>query len=253
MPAPIQRYRDPRLYGASLVKPFDQSYQWIRTVAHPRHPECNLMIECAVRAMKVFTGTFSLAMTALPALIGRVIQIIHYHYISADIRANPAEVMVDGMCLPALQSCRMTTSKKFHGTDRNGAIGILRWGFDSSRTAPGSKMAEAVYVSASDAVSVVYGRDQLILALDLREGEFAYVSDQALNEFNQKIDRDLSDKKVMAAVRDLYYQNGYRAIRYDLNCYGGEEAWAVYDESCISITKVQFSPTPIRSALLIAN
>ena len=77
MPAPIQRYSDPRLYGTTLVKPFDKSYQWIRTVAHPLHPECSLVAECAVRAMKVLTGSLALAVTALPALIGRIIQIIH--------------------------------------------------------------------------------------------------------------------------------------------------------------------------------
>lgn len=248
MAAPIQRYSDPRLYGTTLVKPFDKSYQWIRTIAHPLHPECNLVEECAARAMKALTGILALAITALPALIGHIIQIIHYHSLSADDRAHPPEVVIDDMHLPNLQTCPMPAPMKFHGTARDGAIGILRWGFDPSRTAPGSKMAEAVYVSADDAVSATYGEDQLVLSLDLREGEIAYVNSDALSAL--KTGKDFSDKKVMALVRELFYQNGYRAIKYDLSHYGREEAWAVYDESCIFITKIQLSPTaaPISQA-----
>jgi len=58
------------------------------------------------------------------------------------------------MQLLCLQKCEMPSSQKYHGTDRAATIGILRWGFDPSKIAPGSKMAEAVYISASDTVSV---------------------------------------------------------------------------------------------------
>lgn len=75
--------------------------------------------------------------------------------------------------------------------------------------------------------------DQLILSLDLREGEVAYANDQILKEFTK--DKDFSDKKVSSTVRELYYRNGYRAIKYDLDHYGTEEAWAIYDSSCVSI------------------
>lgn len=112
-------------------------------------------------------------------------------------------------------------------------------------------MAEAVYVSASKVVSASYGEDQLILSLDLREGEIAYVKDSALDKFARKSKKDFEDKKVMAAVRELFYQNGYRAIKYDLDHYGKEEAWAVYDPSCISINKIKPSPVtapPIKLA-----
>jgi hypothetical protein len=247
MAAPIQRYSDPRLYGTTLVKPFNASYQWIRTVAHPLHPKCSLIAECAVRAMKIVTGALALAITAFPALIGRLIQIIHYHSIAKKVRANPPEVIVDGMRLPRLQACPMPGPKKYHGTNQTAAIGILRWGFDPTKTASGAKMAEAVYVSANDVVSAAYGTDQLILSLDLREVEIAYASDETLGEFTSRIGKDLSDKKVMAAVRKLYYQNGYRAIKYDLDHYGSEEAWAIYDPSCVSIKQIRPSPdaTPV--------
>lgn len=242
MAAPIQRYSDPRLYGTTLVKPCNVSYQWIRTVSHPLHPKCSLITECAVRAMKILTGSVALAVTALPALIGRLIQIIHYHSISKEMRAKPPEVSVDGMQLPTLQPCAMPATQKYHGTDTAAAIGILRWGFNPSRTALGAKMAEAVYVSADAAVSATYGVDQLILSLDLREGEIAYLDDDALAAFMQRIGEDHPTKKVMAAIQELYYQNGYRAIKYDLAHRGTEEAWAIYDPSCISITQVRPSP-----------
>lgn len=123
------------------------------------------------------------------------------------------------------------------------AMNILRWGFDPSKTAPESKMAEAVYVSSNDTVSVSYGGNQLILALDLQEEETAYLSDDSLKGFKENV--DFSDKKDMSSVRQLFYQNGYRAIRYDLDHYGTEEAWAVYDPSCISIKQIRLSPEPI--------
>lgn len=243
--APIQRYSDPRLYGATLAKPWNQSYQWIRTIIHPLHPKCSLINECGIRAIKLVIGIVALAATAIPALIGRLIQIIHYHSLSPAYRENPPAISINGMKLPHLQPCQTPTKIKFHGTDEKSAVGILRWGFDPSRTAPESKMAEAIYVSENDAVSVEYGKDQLMLSLDLREEEVAYLSDNDLNAF--KNDKNFSDKTTMAAVRQLFYQNGYRAIRYDLQCFGQEVAWAVYDSSCISITEIRPSPQAFRS------
>ncbi|MGK5594681.1 MAG: hypothetical protein ACSNEK_04905 [Parachlamydiaceae bacterium] len=242
MAAPIQRYSDPRLYGTILVKPFNQSYQWTKTVTNPFHPNCNLVTECTIRAIKTITGVLALAFTALPALIGRVFQVMHYHSLSKSTRAHPPEVIVDGIRLPHLQNCPMPASKKFHETDRKRAIGILRWGFKPTKTASGAKMADAIYVSASDAVPVVHGIDQLILSLNLRDGEVAYVDDDALRNFAITVGKDLLDKRVMAAVRKLYYRNGYRAIRYELDYYGKEEAWAIYDPSCISVTEIRLSP-----------
>jgi hypothetical protein len=246
MAAPIQRYGDPRLYGTTFVKPLDKSYQWIRTASNPLHPKCCLIMECAVRVLKLVTGTFAIAITCAPALVGRSIQVIHYHCLSREARAHPQAVAVAGMHLPKLEPCPMPKPKKFHGTSRSGAIGILRWSFDAGKTKPGSKMADAVYVSASDVVSAAYGVDQLVLSLDLRPGEIAYASDSTLGEFTRSIGQDLSDKKVMAAVRELYYQNGYRAVKYDLDHpFGRQEAWAVYDVSCISILEVRPSPDAV--------
>lgn len=73
----------------------------------------------------------------------------------------------------------------------------------------------------------------MILFLDLRESEVAYMDSFTFNEFIENL--DLKNKKVSAAVRQLFLRNGYRAIKYDLTHYGIEEAWAVYDASCISI------------------
>lgn len=137
MAAPIQRYSDPRLYGSSFVKPFNASYQWIRTVAHPWHPKCSLITECAVRAMKIVTGVFALALTTPSTLIGRFIQFLHYHSISVEGRAKPKAITVNGMELPRLKACSLPEPEKYHGTSELAAIGILRWGFDPAKTAKG--------------------------------------------------------------------------------------------------------------------
>ena len=97
--------------------------------------------------------------------------------------------------------------------------------------------------SASNLISSQFGTDQLILSLDLNESEVAYASDKNLTEFALKINKDLSDKKNMAAVQELFYKNGYRAIKYDYQNIHKEEAWAVYDPTCITITDIQPSPS----------
>ncbi len=245
MAAPIQRYSDPRLHGTCFVKTCASSYEWIRTVAHPIHPECNLVAEVAVRALKVFTGALAIVITALPALIGRIIQIIHYHTLSSAIRARPPIVVINNLQLPDLESCA-PTCETFHGAEDTAAIGILRWGFDPHRAASGSKIGDATYVSASNKVSASYGHTQLILNLDLKDGEIARLSPNALACTNW----NLSDKKIMSDVRELFLHNGYRAIRYDLTFFGQTEAWAVYDTSCISISAIQVSPEPIAPASL---
>ncbi|MBS0626365.1 MAG: hypothetical protein JSS32_09975 [Verrucomicrobia bacterium] len=245
MAAPIQRYSDPRLNGTILTKPFYDSYQWIRTVNHPMHPKCNRIEECAVRAMKAITGALALVLTALPALVGRAIQIIHYHRLSRVERLSPERIDVDGLTLPEKEACPLPGPEKFHGTSERNAMQILRWGFDPRKTAIGSKLGEAVYVSASDTVSADYGEDQLILSLDLRNGEVAYLPDR----FKDQMGWDLNNKKVMESVRKLFYLNGYRAIKYDLAHYGTEEAWAVYDPSCVTIREVRPAPlaVPLRN------
>lgn len=251
MAAPIQRYSDPRLYGIILVTPFEQSYEWISTVAHPLHPRCSMITECTVRAMKVFTGILAIAMTTALALVGRIIQIIHYHSISENARLYPVQVSVDGMQLPRLRTCPLPPPAAYHGTHEDAAISILRWGFDPSRTSAGAKMAEAVYFSERATTSASYGDNQLIVSLDLREREVAYISNESLREFKNSTNKDFSNKTVMAAVRDLYYQNGYRAIKYDLGDYDTEEAWAIYDPSCISIQQIKPSSFGAQSRVTI--
>lgn len=244
MAAPIIRYSDPRLYGTAFVKPFETSYQWIRTVAHPWHPKCALIIECAVRAMKIATGTIALALTALLALLGRIVQILHYHSLSFNSRMHPPKITVGDIQLPPTLNCKLPRPAVFHETREEKAIEILRWGFDIHKTASGSKMAEAVYVSADDAVSVEYGQDQLILSLNLKPEEICYIHDSSLSLFCSTYGIDFSFKKYMPLMRQLFVQNGYRAVRYDLSHYGTEEAWAIYDPSCITITEVRPSLAP---------
>jgi hypothetical protein len=242
MAASIEKYSDIRLFGATLVQPFGKSYEWLRTASHPLHPKCNLITECFFKMIKILTGSLALVAMAPLACMGRLIQIAHYHSLLTDTRKNPQEITVKGLTLPTLTRCTMPAPIKFHGTTQEGALGILRWGFNPSRTQVGSKMGEAVYVSASDSVSVHYGDDQLVLELDLKENEIAYITNSDLEAFIQSTGLDLSTQKGMADMHALFYQNGYRAIKYDLDCRGQEEAWAVYDPSCISIIRINPSP-----------
>jgi hypothetical protein len=250
MAAPIHRYSDLRLYGTTFVKPFNYSYQWIKTVGNPLHPQCNLIAECAIRAIKLLIGTVVMTGTALPASIGRIIQITHYHFISKAIRLHPPKISINDMELPSLQPCTVPQSEVFHGTEEKGAIGILRWGFDPHKTKEGSKIGEAVYASAVNTVSSSYGSDQFILSLNLRENEVAYLDDDTLMKFSTG--KDFSNKKTMTAIRELFLKNGYRAIQYTINHHGKEKAWAIYDVSCISIIRVQPSPTARHKELLLA-
>ena len=257
--APIQRYSDPRLYGVTLTKPFNGSYQWIRTIAHPMHPHCSLIVECAVRAIKIVTGTLALTLTAVPALIGRVVQMAHYHFMSQDDRARPVEVLVKHLFLPGLAPCLPPNPTKvvYHGTAEAAAISILRWGFDPEKTAPGAKLGEAVYVAVENVVPAAYGTDQLELSLDLRRGEVAYLDDSTLTAYKVSlasvIQGEFADKEIMQAIRELFYQNGYRAIKYDLDHESGtEEAFAVCDPSCISIQRLDASARTVPSISLQA-
>lgn len=103
--APIQRYNDPRLYGKTFVEPFYRSYQLAKSVTYPFHPACDRITECATRALKFRSAAFTLAATAVPALVGRIIQIIHYHSIPKKIRLNPTPVKIDNLQLPHLMPC----------------------------------------------------------------------------------------------------------------------------------------------------
>lgn len=248
MAAPILRYSDPRLFGTCIVKPCASSYEWTRNAINPIHPNSNLVVEVAFRALKAFTGTLAIAITALPALVGRVIQMIHYNSLSPSIRENPPTVAINNMQLPTLKGCKISDLTSYHGTTETAAISILWSGFNPSKVAVGSKLGEATYVSAKDTVSAEYGQDQLILKLDLREREIAYLSDKDLEAQNW----NFSDKKVMSTVRELFLANGFKAIKYDLDFYGEEEAYAIYDTSCISISRVQPSPKGTPPEALLA-
>lgn len=233
MGAPIIKYSDPRLYGAILTKPFEISYQWIRTSVHPWHPKCLVIVECAVRAIKILTGILLLALTAFPAFLGRLIQLIHYHSKETINRANPTELLVNGLHLPKLERCLCPAATMLYATSEEKAIELVRWGLHLS-TLSDSIRGDAIYISADPEISKAYGGDQLVLALDLRDEEVAYVSSDEWELFNFRVPAEAT----FLDFRELFYENGYKAIKYDL--YGGEQkTWAVYDPSCVSIVEVR--------------
>lgn len=89
--------------------------------------------------MKIVLGVVGVTLVTIPAIVGRVIQISHYHYLSVDARLHPVQVTVEELSLPRLQPCQIISSTKFHGTKPEAAIGILRWGFAPSKTLAGAK------------------------------------------------------------------------------------------------------------------
>jgi hypothetical protein len=233
----------------------------IKTVFHPLHVECDLVTELAIRAIKAVVGIFALAITALPALFGRIAQIIHFHAISANNRAHPPEVKVSGMSLPELEVYPMLASQKalpvsFRASQRE-AKNILRWGFYSTTRAAEQKLPGGIEVSVANVAFAVEASDTLRLSLDLREGGIAYVSNRALNDFSaaftkvfaEKTGRNFSDQTDIPAqrelsaarsstLRELYYQNGYQAIKHKSDRFGKEEHWVVCDSFCMSLLQV---------------
>lgn len=85
-------YSDPRLYGTVLVNPFEKSCQMVEATMYALEPKCSLndVVENVVRVMTIIIGILAIAITAAPALIGRMIQIIHYH--SLPKKKQPQEV-----------------------------------------------------------------------------------------------------------------------------------------------------------------
>jgi len=246
MAAPIQRYTDPRLTGEFLAVPLEKSYAWIRTVTNPVHPKCSKSYEYVVRAFKALTGVIALALTTLPWLLGRSIQVISYHVMGTARRENRLEFGAE-LVLPRFASCDLPEAFRSHATSQTSAISILRWGFDPSKTMSGA-LGDAIYITATDQKMSVPGNDQLVLSLDLKKDEVISINEHDLSNWRDSNRRplDITDKKTSAAMREVFLKNGIRAVNYRLN----PEAWAIFDESCISILEVHpDAPPPLPSSL----
>lgn len=84
----IPKYNDSYLYGSSLVKPFTLSYRWTKSALYPSITKYNIIAECAIRSLKLLTSILALSITALPALAGRFIQIIHLQFFYKKDKKN---------------------------------------------------------------------------------------------------------------------------------------------------------------------
>ncbi|MDE3045966.1 MAG: hypothetical protein KGJ02_04915 [Verrucomicrobiota bacterium] len=224
----IQTYSDSRLRGDWLVKPFTASYQWMRTAFNPCHPQANVLVECALRVVKVVTGVLAMIVTVWPALVGRLVQITHYHCMTKARRGFPPTCGVGNFTLPspAMNSCPVPQAV-YYGTDR--ALNILRWGFDRHPPAPTILTGEAIYASEIKGSSTEK-KEELVLSLDLQPTEVA-----SLNITSFELSETANLGKDKAAARTLFLQNGFRAIKYTGLSH---DVWAIYDPSCISIQKV---------------
>lgn len=224
--APIQRYSDPRLYGTAIVKPFAQSYEWIRTVANPWHPKCSLIEECAVRAMKVVTGLIALVLTIQPALVGRCIQILHYHLLSQEGRNTPPEVVFEGFHLPKPSPCELPHSVQYLSVNQDRSMAFLRWGFST----------KGLLIQTAHEEPPPVLQDKLILSLDIRKEEVAlFKSDDYVQFIHDHSTPNFPAEKVDAVLQELFYRNGYRAIK---DHEGLMEGWSICDPSCVSVTKL---------------
>jgi hypothetical protein len=138
MGAPIQRYGDSRLCGTALVKPFSAASLWTRTGFNPILPNSEARTaEVALRIFKVFTGFVAMAATFAVALIGRLIQILHYHWISSHDRNLPGVVAIEGLGLPIVR--KLLAAPEFF-QDQTVYLEVegfsaedLRWGFSVNK------------------------------------------------------------------------------------------------------------------------
>ena len=210
MSAPLVRYgapmlgdHDSRLYGAFLVQPFAKSKAWIRTVSYPVHPGCNLITELAVRLFKILAGSIALALTVLPALIGRTIQKMHYSTLTSFEREYPKEIQVKGLKLPELTKYSLAERNDLladmlgYATNTDNALSILRWGLDNSKL-------KKKYTSGDKTI--------LVLALNLQASEITYISVENLAKWRNNIEANAERK---SAECELLKKNGYRGVIFE--------------------------------------
>lgn len=257
--APIFRYGDERLYGASLIRPFIKSYEWVKPISYPIHPDSSLVYEYFIRLFHAIVGLASMAVTSPLALVGRVSQILHYHLLSEYDRSLPAVISIDGIKLPEHGRPRNGALKVYHGTDPQSSKSILRWGFDLSKSSLDVKLGRAAYLSLGEEVSAQYGKDQLILDLSsLDEKEIASLTESQYNKWmgkslkKYKETKEISEeelnpaqqKEFNATIQKLFLRNGFRVIQYELQDeeIGSSQALAVYDTNYISIVDIVPSP-----------
>jgi len=184
--------------------------------------------------MKVFTGVLALAFTALPAALGRLIQMIHYHSMSAEERKRPQQVgeLPANLREPHLKDdfFDVKGSGSFLGQQYQGMlkeadmISILRWGHRQD-TVHVSNDESAWTMKEGEPEEVKY---TLSVSLDLQKAEIANMEDV------------LWAPGALANPRQ-FLNNGYRAAQYtiyDEESYGYQTFFAVFDPSCISVRAI---------------
>lgn len=255
--APIFRSSDERLYGSSLVKPFESLHNsCIRTVSNPIHPGTQKTAEYARRIFKAIIGFIGMVIISPIALIGKAIQVIHYHVLSKSKRDQPETVSVNGISLPKLKPASI--GNKLHGTDHNAAKSILRSGFKLSEGS--NVMGQAIYVTDAETAARNYGQVggffRLEADLDSREiakldHDFFHHLGEDWNKtaresfkmhlsFSGKFSDNEFDVLFNSSIRQLFLKNGYRGVEYQANVWGSDfTAMAIYDPSCLKISKFE--------------
>jgi len=248
MAAPIQRYGDCRLYGTCLVSPCNISYEWMKTAVNPIHPKAHLINECGVRSIKIVASFIAISLTLLPLLIGKSLQIIHYHLLSSEYREAPEEAIVEGLTLPKFKECYQHNRTLYYTGPKEDLTRILRGGFQkllSSR-----ENGQRILLSFRDIQQLSLGSDEITVHLDLKDEEIAHIDQDDLREYIYKKEKNLSKEQFFQRFQKLFRENGYRAIRIDNENSVKKQTWMILDPSCIRILKVRSFANPDHKRLL---
>ncbi len=96
--APILSYSDRRLYGFTLTRPFRACYyEWVKPLTNPYHPILrNPVLEFLRRLVPAIIGMLGMILFAPFALIGRIVQCVHFSTHSIEELARPKFIVSEG-------------------------------------------------------------------------------------------------------------------------------------------------------------
>jgi hypothetical protein len=277
--APIIRYSDPRLYGTALVKPFAASYGWVVPVTYPifYYSTVSIIAEFAMRLFNALLGCIGMAVTALPALVGRLIQALHYHCKSVQNRQAPTAIAIK-VTTPQNQKTTITLpihlppfacpSQQYNGMtiyydpfEETKLHQILRGNRDLLCGMQAS--SEPCTNNTALRFSLKLKREE-VLTIDsathnewLRDLQERVFGKQAAQRASRTTSGQLEDggwyisqecvsrinyvqtQKVHSIIQRLLLQNGYRALQI-----ADTPKLAIYDPTCLPIPKLQGKPSP---------
>lgn len=243
MAAPIQRYSDPRLEGSCRTTPFFHALYQFKSAFSPIHPQSDLQKEVAKRTELAAHSAIKMCSEAFPAAMGRMEQIVHYHSLSEEERASPPAIDVDGLRLPTLKPTSLPPREVFCGTKEEKAKEILRGGFDTTKTCKKALFGNGVYLTPLEETAGFYGKNRLVVSLDLKKEEIAYLDPTAFATFQLEHRKLLAKENGYLSLSELLLRNGYRCVEYDLYDWKRgakiQRALVIFDPTCVSVKGIR--------------